>query len=53
MQESYKETVMLQDWKGSPKSMNDTYLQRRNRNIIKFSVIFIIIIIIEYISIIH
>jgi len=53
MQESYKETAMLQHWNGSPESMNDTYLQRRNRNIIKLLVIIIIIIMIEYISIIH
>jgi len=53
MQERYKETAVLQHWKSSPRITNDTYLRRRNWNIIKFPVLIIFIITIEYISIIY
>ena len=53
MQESYKETEVLQHWKGSSTSTNDTYLRRRSWNINKFSVLSTIIIIIKYIPIIY
>ena len=53
MQESYQETAMLWHRKGSPTSTNDTYLWRRNLNIIKFSVLIYIIIIVKYISVIY
>jgi len=49
--ECYKETAVLWHCKSSPSSTNDTYLRRGNWNIIKFSVLIIIIITVEEIGI--